>query len=149
MTIRKRYDDQTRSTAVLFLEAAGYPERKGALMEVARNMGIPAMTISRWFRATQNPPPHYLVNVKRGEIVDRLEEEIHAILDDLPSARPDADFRDLATSMAILIDKVQLLRNKPTSIEWRKELSEHGIDPEYLKSKLVDEFLQAMKPDDT
>ena len=116
MAKRRSYDDKFRASAVVMLEAAGYPETKGALMRVAAELKVPAMTLSRWFRGSNNPPPNELVTEKGIDLKAALWGEIGAILGDMPIAREFAEYRDLGTVLGILFDKLQLLENKPTGI---------------------------------
>jgi len=102
------------------LEAAGYPDRKGALTAVAAKVGAPAMTISRWFNARNNPAPNDVVTEKRLELKDMLRAEIDGALAAMPGQRIEATYRDLGTVAAILIDKLQLIEGKATE---RVELS--------------------------
>lgn len=113
---RNRYDDKFRASAVVMLEAAGYPDKKGALEQVARNLGMPAPTLHRWIRAKNNPPPFDIVKEKRTELRDLLENELRAIFQEMPEARGDASYKDLGTVAGILFDKKQLIDGKPTEI---------------------------------
>ena len=99
------------------LEGAGYPDTLGALARIARHLKIPAATLHRWAQEKQNPPPSELVTVKRIELKELLRAEIDGALSEMVKARPTAEYRDLGTVMGILFDKLQLLENKPTSIE--------------------------------
>ncbi len=114
MAKQNRYTDDQRAAAILMLESEGWPERKGALQRVADYLEIPAVTISRWARGKQNPPPDQLVARKRLNLKREIRNELLAIFPELAKARPDASYRDLGTIAAILIDKLQLLENKPT-----------------------------------
>ncbi len=111
---RKNYNDKFRANAVLLLEGAGYPDKKGALTRVSNNVGVPLRTLSRWFNGENNPPPDKVVNEKRPELIDLIRSEIYKVLDTLPKERDDADYRTLVTGLAILIDKLQLLEGKAT-----------------------------------
>lgn len=111
---RTRYTDEFRASAVLMLEAAGYPTQEGALSRVARQLQVPAMTLSRWFKGTNNPPPNNLVNEKRIDLVQALRNEANAAVTEMAQARENASYRDLGTVLGILIDKLQLLDGKPT-----------------------------------
>lgn len=115
-----RYTDEFRAGTVLLLEGAGYPDKKGALAEVAANVGVPAMTISRWFRAAQNPPPNEMVTEKRLALIEVIRNEIYAVAGDFTDTRQDADYKTLVTAFAIMVDKLQLLEGKATE---RKELT--------------------------
>jgi hypothetical protein len=111
---KRRYDDDERSTAVLFLEAAGYPNTKGALQHASNYLKIPQATLSRWARGVSNPPPSKLVNEKRASLIDLLRDEAYSILGEMGEARRDADYRTLGTVLGIVVDKLQLLEGKPT-----------------------------------
>lgn len=111
---RRRYDDQFRAAAVVMLEAAGYPGKEGALTQVAKTMGVPAMTLHRWARVKNNPAPTQLVNEKRIDLLELINTELAGIFGTMPGARNDASYRDLATAAGILVDKRQLLTGQPT-----------------------------------
>lgn len=113
----KRYDDEFRASAVLMLEAAGYPDKTGALSLVAKKTGAPARTLSRWFKKEQNPPPDRIVNKKRGELVDDLENLAVQLVEAMGGAIEDATLREMATAFGIVVDKWQLLTGKPTGIQ--------------------------------
>lgn len=111
---RRRYTDEFRASTVIMLQAAGYPDKKGALQEVSNHVGVASMTISRWFHASNNPPPNELVSIQKEDIVRLMIGEVHAAVIEMAKARQDADYKDLATAAAILTDKWQLLDGKPT-----------------------------------
>ncbi len=137
MAKRKPYDDKFRATAVIMLEAAGYPEKKGALQKTADNLGIQARTLSRWFNGEQNPPPDQTVSEKRDELADLLDKEIRAALQEMDDARTEASYRDLGTVLGILVDKKQLITGKPTS---RSESTGKDGGPIELRHTLLSEL---------
>lgn len=114
MAKRPKYDDKFRANAVVLLEAAGYPDKPGALNMTAKRLGVHDRTLSRWARQENNPPPSELVTEKKGELADLLRAEIRNALGAMDEARPDASYRDLATSIGIMTDKLQLLTGEPT-----------------------------------
>jgi hypothetical protein len=114
MAKRNRYDDKFRASAVVMLEAAGYPNEKGALTRISEHLHVPKTTISRWFTEKNNPAPPELVTEKRGELTDWIKSEVAAIFDRMPVVRDEASYRDLATAAGIFTDKLQLLSGKPT-----------------------------------
>lgn len=116
MSERKRYDDKFRASAVLMLEAQGYPTKEGAITSVSKHLGVPMATLHRWYHGKQNPPPSDLVSEKRIDFTEAIKKELTGILGDMPNARQDAGYKDLATALGILVDKLQLLENKPTAI---------------------------------
>lgn len=113
---RRRYDDKFRASAVILLEAAGYPDTEGALMKTSRHLNVPHTTLRRWFHRLNNPPPSELVQETKRDMSAEIESVIYLILGHMPEAVTDANFRDMSTSVGILIDKLQLLTNKPTAI---------------------------------
>lgn len=123
-----RYSEDFRAGAIVTLEAAGYPDQKGALMRVARDTGVPHTTLRRWFLRLSNPPPNGTVHEKKLELVELLDKELDGIFGELPDARLDASYRDLATAAGIFIDKKQLLEGGPTErleltmAQWLAEL---------------------------
>lgn len=124
---RPRYDDKFRASAVVMLEAAGYPDKEGSLAEVAAHLGVPHPTLSRWFRHVQNPPPNVLVQEKRSELKVLIANELDAIFQAMETVRPEASYRDLGTVAGILVDKKQLLEGKATE---RTEVIDNLSDDE-------------------
>lgn len=113
---RRRYSDDFRANAIVMLESQGYPDHKGALVTVAQHLGIPFQTLSRWARELNNPAPPELVLEKRLELKELIRNEIYAALEAAPNAREFAEYKELITGAAILLDKLQLLEGKPTAI---------------------------------
>jgi hypothetical protein len=116
-----KYDDKYRASAVIMLEAQGYPTVKGALQAVSNHLKVPLTTLNRWYHGKNNPPPSELVTEKRIEFKDAIKQELQEILGAMPNAREDASYKDLATSFGIMLDKLQLLENKPTAISEHRE----------------------------
>jgi len=114
------------------LEAAGYPDKKGALIAVAKSLGVPHSTLSRWANSVCNPPPSEIVQEKKQELKDLLENELRGILGDMPSARLDASYRDLGTVAGILFDKLQLVSGKPTEI-----IDDSGITDDQRANRII------------
>lgn len=111
---RRRYTDEERATAVVALEAEGYPDKTGALTAVSRRMGVPGTTLRRWFKSEQNPPPAEMVHEKKIDLVAAIKAELAEVVAAFSSTRPDADYRALMTAFGILTDKLQLLEGKAT-----------------------------------
>ena len=124
MSQRPDYDDEFRASAVLMLEAQGYPERLGAMSQVAKALNVPARTLRRWFKKQSNPPPDRVVRRQKGELVDAILDEVWNVLGEMPAAREDASYRELGTVFGILVDKVQLLSGKATERLEINELSD-------------------------
>lgn len=136
---KTRYSDEYRSIAVTMLKALGWPEREGALAEVARHLGMKdgGRTLSRWAKGEQNPPPDYLVEEKTAELSELLDQALRSAIKSLPSKLDDASYRDTATAIGIFTDKLQLLNDKPTqNVKSAIIFDRRGIStlPEHLAS---------------
>ena len=101
------------------LEAAGYPEREGALSQVAGHLSVPESTLRGWFSGAHNPPPAKVRAKKKLDLVQAIRDELAGIFTAMPGRRGEATYRELATAVGILTDKLQLLTGQPT---WRGEI---------------------------
>ena len=108
------------------LEAAGYPERKGALAYVANNLRMPQSTLHGWANGKNNEPPSDLRCEKKADVIRFIQEEIPQVFRELGDARQDASYRDLMVGLGILVDKWQLLAGEPTGRE------DHRLVVEYV-----------------
>jgi hypothetical protein len=111
-----RYDDKFRASALLILEAAGYPHKKGALTQASKTTGVPLTTLKGWAKHKENPPPTEIRNEKEFELISWIQNEIKAVAGRVEETRQDASYRELMVSLGILIDKNQILTGKPTEI---------------------------------
>jgi len=116
------------------LEAAGYPDRKGALSHVSKHLGVPIPTLKRWATGAQNPAPNDLVTKNRIELGDLLDSEIAAAFEAAKEVRSEASYRDLMTGIGILVDKRQLLRGEPTQNTKQRILVEYVDDEDFVTS---------------
>lgn len=126
MNTRRRYDDNFRASAVVALQAAGYPETKGALAQIAKKLDVPVNTLKGWFTGKNNPPSAELRTEKKGELVEWITTELKAIFGTMNNVRDSASYKDLATAAGILIDKKQLLSGEPTSSEKQRIIIEYA-----------------------
>ena len=113
---KRTYTDKFRASAVVMLEAQGYPDRKGSLTAVANHLSIPLSTLKGWYDATRNPPPTNMRNEKKGDLVAMLRSEVSSILERMEDVRDEATYQQLAVATGILLDKLQILEGKPTHI---------------------------------
>jgi len=113
MSNRRRYDDKFRASALLMLEAAGYPD-KGAIVRTAKHLGMPEATLRMWAHGRHNPVPVDVYDEKKFDMQGMLRKEIYEGLRAMGGRREEATYRDLATAVAIMIDKLQLLSGAPT-----------------------------------
>lgn len=115
---RRTYDDKFRASAVVMLDAAGYPNKKGALQEVADHLGISRQVLTNWAQATHNAPPQDVLQEKKTELADLFENaaRIYLAHATTPDVVADVSGNASMTAAAIAVDKMQLLRGLPTEI---------------------------------
>jgi hypothetical protein len=130
---------------VLMLEAAGYPNRKGALREVAQQLKRHERTLSRWFNRENNPPPDILVTKKKIDLLEMLREEIAAILGEMGEKRTEATYRDLAVALGITIERLQLLSGESTANINQHVIIEYAEDIVTEAATVADERYQAIE----
>jgi len=117
------------------LEAAGYPERKGALAYVANNLKMPPSTLQGWANGHHNPPPSELRCEKKADVIEFIKKEIPQIFRELGDARQDAAYRELMVGLGILVDKWLLLAGDATE---RHDIRvEHDIDGDTIADALA------------
>jgi len=131
-----KYTDEFRANCVLMLEAAGYRDYPtAAARRVSKSQRVPTSTLRSWWNrlheSAQKQPNHGSVPAKvytekKNSLRDMLRAEIDSILSDMPNARLDADYRDMAWALGVLFDKMQLLDNKPTAIVKLRQAVETG-----------------------
>lgn len=127
---RKSYTDEFRASAVLMLEAAGYPGTEGALMRVSSHLCVPHPTLIRWFRGSQNPPPYELVQEKRTDFIQQLQAIKGIAAEKIVERIEDFEPRDLTGLLKISAELHQLLTGGPTqnvNITW-EQLVKQAID---------------------
>lgn len=111
---RKRFNDDFRASAVLMLEATGYPEKKGGLTQVSTHLGVPLSTLRGWYTAERNPPPAELRNEKRIDLIGELTALLGLTFTAAKNTVNEASYKELATAIGIFVDKLQLLSGQPT-----------------------------------
>jgi transposase-like protein len=110
---KRRYTDTFRAEALAMLAANG-----GALERTAKQLGIPEATLRCWANGTRHSEAVQMCAEKKAALADRLEDLAHALLDSLarPEKRKAASLQQTATTFAIAVDKMRLLREQPTFI---------------------------------
>jgi len=115
-----RYSDDYVASAVLMLEAAGYPQKEGGLESVYKALrkggkpGPARTSLTNWYNRTKHPVESTTVEQKRAELQEVIRDEVYAAFQAAGAAREEATYKDLITAAAILIDKLQLLNGGAT-----------------------------------
>lgn len=109
---RTRYSDEDRANALAALAANG-----GNVSLTSRQLSIPRGTLKQWARGERHPEAAQLSQEKKGPLADALEAVAWKLAESLEGKVGEAKLQPTATSLGIVIDKMQLLRNKPTEIQ--------------------------------
>lgn len=116
-TVTKRqYTEDDKATALVLYEANG----KNAL-RTARELEIPEPTLRKWVKG--EGVTNGVVQKKDQKRVDLsagLEEVARKLIRAMPEKIADATLQQIATSLGITIDKMQLLRGEPTASDTLK-----------------------------
>lgn len=110
--MRRRYSDADKATALAALDANG-----GSVQRTATELGIPERTLRTWASGQGlSDDSANLRDQKKGELADQLEVIASKLAKAIPGKIREANLQQVATSLGITIDKMQLLRGKPTAI---------------------------------
>jgi hypothetical protein len=126
------YSDEDKASAVLMLEAAGYPVRIGAMSQVVRELGVPESTLRSWAKQEHGAPPAKVRDRKRGELVQTLNEVAFKLLDHLGNIADTGDVKETATAFGIVVDKLQILNGEPTQTINQRILVEYADDEDII-----------------
>lgn len=109
---KKQYSDSEKATALALLDANG-----GNVSGTARQLGIPAKTLENWAKHKGvGPDVANIGEVKKRALADKLEDLAHQIIDSAPGKIEKAGLKDSLIAFGTAVDKMQLLRGKPTAI---------------------------------
>ncbi len=118
----RHYSDDRKAEILAAVDANG-----GNVKDTADQLGIPSQTIDYWKQGHVHADVLKIRDEKHLPLADRLEALAHQLVDVLPDKIPDASLVQAATAMAIAIDKMRLLREQPTSIPGKAELSDDEL----------------------
>jgi len=117
---QKRYTEEGKAVAL-----AAYAANENNAARAAKFTGIPRQTILSWVNGTGvNETIAKNSSLKKGELADRLEALAHKLAEAMPEKIEEASLQQVATSLGIAVDKMQLLRSKPTEIIQDASLSD-------------------------
>ena len=133
-----RYTDKDKEAAIGFMtnnfnHQTGYPNWTMA----HKKTKISKPTLQRWWNERNSDSTSHIRDLKKEEFIDKAWAEILAGLQAMANKRDSANYKEVATSVGILIDKVQLLKGEPTVIAKTEnkntERFEHLSDEELEK----------------
>lgn len=120
---KRQYSDNDKALALATLDANG-----GNVQQTAKALKIPESTLTDWANNRGvNPEVTEIRDQKKAELAEKLENVAHALTDNI-LIRAESELsvlvpmKDIATSLGIIVDKMQLLKGAPTAIS--KDVSE-------------------------
>jgi hypothetical protein len=108
---RREWLDREKAEALAALDANG-----GNIAQTSRQLGIPRSTLTLWRSGGVTEEVADICHLKKADLADRLETIAHLILDGLPDKVGASSLKDAAVAFGVVVDKRQLLLEKPTSI---------------------------------
>jgi hypothetical protein len=145
------YTDQDKAAALAYLQSKGW-----RIAEAARDLGMPNGTLRGWAAGEWLPPAvreKYRV-IKEG-LSSKLENIAYQLIDGIHDTIPKASLKDLGATLAVVIDKMRLLREEPTAISEsmdRRAMLERLIErtmeqfPGMTREKVID-IIRDVKPE--
>ena len=107
---KRNYSDARKAEVLALLDA-----NEGNVSKTARAVGIPGRTIIEWRNGRLAEGVEEIREEKRAELADRLQEIAHTLVDAIPEKVATANLQQCTLSLAIAVDKMQLLRGAATS----------------------------------
>jgi transposase-like protein len=112
VVMKRSYSDEERGNALAALAANG-----GNVNKTARQLGIPLRTLWNWATGACHPEAAEIGQRKKGPLADVFEGIVWQLLGSItPEKMAAATLQQLATAAGIAVDKMQLLRGKPTGV---------------------------------
>jgi hypothetical protein len=112
------HPDAVKAAALAAYDSIG--TRDGyAIGRAAAIVHLPRTTVAEWIRNERhvNGDVTEIRQMKKTDLADECENMARGIISSMPAKIEDASLQQSATAAGILIDKAQLLRQRPTSIQ--------------------------------
>ncbi len=115
MPAKVKYTNETKANALLTLEANG-----GNVNATAKQLGIPMPTLRCWSLGQgTGEEVQKLMKARRRPLLDRMEDVLHLILDQIPAKITAAPLPHLITAMGVVADKMALLAQRQMELDGR------------------------------
>jgi transposase-like protein len=124
---RRHYSDEERAAALAALKANG-----GNIARTAAQVGVPEQTLRQWRDNPDAAAPPQVREQKEEQLKDMIERVARESLEVMSEKSGEADYKDLAVGVGILIDKKRLLDGQPTSIAETRRLDLSRLTPHEL-----------------
>ena len=113
------YGREEQTAALAALQANG-----GDLSLTSKQTGVPLMTLHRWARGSGLLPGVTVDGNVKITLADAIEEVAWEIIGAMPGKVPFASLKDAAISLGIAVEKTRLLREQPTSLTGKAEMTD-------------------------
>lgn len=114
MRVRANYSDEEKASALTLLAVYN-----GNVKRAARTLGVPRSTLAAWAKGRgTNAGVTKQCHFKKESLADKFEEVARKLLDAAadPAKLAEASLLDTVKALAICIDRMLLLRARPTQI---------------------------------
>ena len=113
----KKYTPDERANFVAYLLLNGYPNKPGSLRFTQRKTGVDKGQLRRWLDFPDKWCGSFEnIEEKMNNLGVIIDKELEEIFEQMKGKREGATYSQLATAAGILLDKMLVLQNKPTSI---------------------------------
>jgi transposase-like protein len=119
------YSDVQKANALAALAANG-----GNVNRTARELGIPWSTLKGWCRPDSAPGVAELREEQKRDLPAKLQEVAWKLAGAIEGKIDAASLQHTAVALGIVIDKLQLLQGKPTSITDDRTATDAELDRE-------------------
>ena len=122
----RSYSDDDKAKALVMLQT-----NQGNIARTAKQLELPRSTLTAWAKGEKGVSgvTAELIAEKTSEVIEKLDRNIDLYLEAAqdPQKIAKASLKDINLSLAIAVDKRQLLSNKPTSISQTSRSDEERL----------------------
>lgn len=127
---KRHYSDKQKAATLAILDA-----NDGNVSKTSRDTGIPRKTITEWRDGRHPDDVARIRQEKKRDLAESLELIAHTLVGSLNVKIETANLQQAATTLGIVIDKMQLLRGDATT---RNEIVHEGLNQEERIGRIAD-----------
>lgn len=141
-----QYSDKDIQKALVFMENNINPNTGNPNYSAARKkLGMSRTTLKRMWDEKHSEDGEQIRALKKEEFIKKAWAEILAGLQAMADKRNSANYKEVATSVGILIDKVQLLKGEPTVIAKNENKNDNTERFEHLSDEELKEEIKRLQ----
>lgn len=139
-----RYTDKDKEAAIGFMTNNFNHQTGNPNWTIAsKKTKVSVNTLKRWWFEQNGDSTDDIRQLKKEEFIEKAWAEINACLKSMADKRDSANYKDVATSVGILVDKIQLLKGEPTVIA--KTENKNTDRFEHLSDEELDEEIKRLE----